>query len=306
MAPDVLVRAGEVELNVRRSPAEPRPGMPTVVCVHGLVIDDMSSFYFTLAGALAEVADVVCYDLRGHGGSPVPRSGYTVADHVADLFALVDALAIDGPVHLVGFSYGASVVLTAALRRPERVASLVVLDGEYPVDGWGHELAVTLDLVSAQLGVDSVMARLAITNRRKAERLCRRIGTLVHDTTLRQDVVGELALSDDDLRAVRQPALVAYGSQSDLLPRGHRLASLLPGVEYRELAGAGHRVIAERAAELQALTTAWLRRHGQGPAPLTGTATRAGAATKAGADGDAADAGAGAGGTGGALRAGAS
>jgi len=257
----VLVRAGEVELNVRRSPAEPRPGMPTVVCVHGFVIDDMSSFYFTLAGALAEVADVVCYDLRGHGGSPVPATGYTVTDQVGDLFALVDALGIEVPVHLVGFSYGAAVVLTAALRRPQRVASLVVLDGEYPVKGWGDELAVTLDLVSAQLSVESVMERLAITNRRKAERLRGRIDTLIHHTSLRQDVPDEPELTDEDLRSIGHPALVAYGGESDLLARGHRLAALLPDVEYHELAGAGHRVIAERAADLQALTVGWLRRH---------------------------------------------
>jgi pimeloyl-ACP methyl ester carboxylesterase len=258
----VLVRAGEVELNVRRSPVEPRPGMPTVVCVHGFVIDDMSSFYFTLAGALAEVADVVCYDLRGHGGSPVPATGYTVADQVGDLFALLDALAVAGPVHLVGFSYGAAVVLTAALRRPERVASLVILDGEYPVDDWGAELAFTLDLVSDQLSVASVMERLAITNRRKAERLRDRIDTLVHKTSLRSDVLTELALTDDELGSLHLPVMVAYGAESDLLARGHRLASLLPDVEYHELPGAGHRVIAEKAADLQALTAGWVRRHG--------------------------------------------
>lgn len=264
----MLVPVNDVELKVRRSPAEPRPGVATVVCVHGFVIDDMSSFWFTLAGTLAEVADVVCYDLRGHGASSVPPSGYTVGHQVADLFALVDALGVSGPVHLMGFSYGAAVVLTAALRRPERVASVVVLDGEYPVTGWGTELAFTLDMVAAQLSVDSVMERLAITSRRKATRLCERIRTLVHDTTLRRDVPGEPELSDEDLRSLPHPALVCYGAESDLLARGHRLAALLADVEYHELPGAGHRVIAERAPELQALTADWYRRHGHRAAPL--------------------------------------
>jgi pimeloyl-ACP methyl ester carboxylesterase len=258
----VLVQANDVSLNVRRSPAEPRPGAPTVVCVHGFVIDDMSSFYFTLAGALAPVANVVCYDLRGHGGSPVTPSGYTVAQQVDDLFALVDTLGIAGPVHLFGYSYGASVVLTAARRQPERVASIAVLDGAYPVKGWGEELAFTFDLTAAQLSVDKVMERLEITSRRRAARLCDRIGQLVKHTTLRDEVVTEPELTDDDLRSIRQPALVCYGDRSDLLDRGRRLAELLPDVEYHEMPGAGHRVIVERADELRTLSLDWVRRHG--------------------------------------------
>jgi pimeloyl-ACP methyl ester carboxylesterase len=260
----MLVRAGAVELNAKRSPATPRPGMPTVVCVHGLLIDDLSSFYFTLAGALAEVADVVCYDLRGHGNSEVPASGYTLADHVGDLFGLVDALAVEGPVHLVGFSYGGAVVLTAARTHPERVASLAVLDGEYPVAGWGAEAGFTLGLIAAGLSVEGVMDRLHIGSRRRAERLCERIGRLVHTTSLRDDVTVEPELSDDDLRSLRLPTLVCYGGKSDLLGRGHRLAELLPDVEYHELDGAGHRIVADRAPEVRALTVDWARRQAVG------------------------------------------
>ncbi len=138
----------------------------------------------------------------------------------------------------MGFSYGAAVVLTAALRRPQRVASLVVLDGEYPVKGWGDELAVTLDLVSAQLSVESVMERLAITNRRKAERLRGRIDTLVHHTSLREDVPDEPELHR------RRPAPRSAtrrwwptAASPTCWPGGHRLAALLPDVEYHELAG---------------------------------------------------------------------
>jgi pimeloyl-ACP methyl ester carboxylesterase len=266
----VLVQANDTSLNVRRSPAEPRPGAPTVVCVHGFVIDDMSSFYFTLAGTLAPVANVVCYDMRGHGGSPVTPSGYTVAQQVDDLFALLHALGVEGPVHLFGYSYGASVVLTAALRRPERVASVVVLDGAYPVAGWGDELAFTFDLTAAQLSVDKVMEHLEITSRRRATRLCARIGQLVTDTTLRDEVVTEPELTDDDLRSIRQPALVCYGDRSDLVGRGRRLAQLLPDVEYHEMPGAGHRVIVERAEELRGLTLDWVRRHAAAGAGGTG------------------------------------
>lgn len=45
--------------------------------------------------------------------------------HVADLTALLDRLGPD-PVHLVGSSYGGEVVLAAAVRRPDRVRSVLV------------------------------------------------------------------------------------------------------------------------------------------------------------------------------------
>lgn len=263
----MLVRAGDVDLNVLRAPSTPRPGLPTVVCVHGFVIDDMSSFWFTLAGAFPDVADVVCYDMRGHGRSPVTPSGYTVADQVDDLFALLDSLDVTGPVHLAGFSYGSAVVLTAALRHPERVSSVIVIDGNYPVRGWAEEMALTTEMVAADLSVEGVMERLEITSRRRAERLTARIDRLLNHTELRKDVQREPDLTDEQLRSVAQPLLCCYGDQSDLLDRGRRLAELVPDVEYHEVPGVGHRIIAERASLMQSLIRSWLDRHGDRPAP---------------------------------------
>ena len=47
-------------------------GTTPVVMLHGLMIDDLSSLYFTTAPALADLADVILYDLRGHGRSEQP------------------------------------------------------------------------------------------------------------------------------------------------------------------------------------------------------------------------------------------
>src|SRR5213596_3588112 len=48
---------------------------------------------------------VVAVDLRGHGRSPVLRSGYRPSDYARDLAALVDRLEL-GPVVAVGHSMG--------------------------------------------------------------------------------------------------------------------------------------------------------------------------------------------------------
>src|SRR5258706_10835045 len=107
------VVANGVRHHVQRL-GSPRPDGRTVVFVHGLVMDNLSSFYFTLANPIAAGAEVILYDLRGHGMSERPPRGYAVADLVADLAALLDALSIDHPVDLVGNSFGGLVALAFA------------------------------------------------------------------------------------------------------------------------------------------------------------------------------------------------
>lgn len=51
---------------------------------------------------------------------------FTLADEAAPILDLIDG--IDGPVHLVGHSYGGGVALHAALRRPEALASLTLYE----------------------------------------------------------------------------------------------------------------------------------------------------------------------------------
>src|SRR5690606_30281074 len=101
----------------------PAVGRPQVVMLHGLVIDNLSSWYYTIAHPVALAADVHLYDLRGHGRTDMPADGYTVADNVDDLVALLDHWGIDEPVHLFGNSFGGVVALALAHRHPERVAS---------------------------------------------------------------------------------------------------------------------------------------------------------------------------------------
>src|SRR5262245_63111303 len=92
-----------VRLHVQR--LSPGSG-PVVVFLHGLVMDNLSSWYFSVAHPASRAAEVLLYDLRGHGLSERPASGYGLADMVADLAGLLDALQITRPVTLVGNSFG--------------------------------------------------------------------------------------------------------------------------------------------------------------------------------------------------------
>src|SRR6476659_2903719 len=130
------VTAGGIRFHVQRLPAHrPRASAdhpadsPTVVFVHGLGFDNMSSFYFTLANPAARAgADVILYDLRGHGDTERPTTDYSVEASVRDLTALLDALGVTKPVHLVGNSFGGMVALALAMAHPTRVASLLLIE----------------------------------------------------------------------------------------------------------------------------------------------------------------------------------
>src|SRR5262249_37595478 len=132
---------GGVRLHVQQLGTGARP----VLFVHGLVMDNLASWYFTAASPLSAHRPVVLYDLRGHGLSDQPSSGYALPALVDELWGVVDGLGIDR-VELVGHSFGGLLSVAAALARPERCAGLVLVDGLLPGSGWGAAMAATLRL----------------------------------------------------------------------------------------------------------------------------------------------------------------
>jgi pimeloyl-ACP methyl ester carboxylesterase len=75
----------------------------------------------------------ISYDARGHGESDPapPEGGYSYAELVADLDAVLDAEVGDGRLVLVGHSMGAHTAVAYALARGERLAGLVAIGPAY-------------------------------------------------------------------------------------------------------------------------------------------------------------------------------
>jgi pimeloyl-ACP methyl ester carboxylesterase len=105
---------------------------PPLVLLHGWM-DVGASFQFVV-DALDAIEGprrcVIAPDWRGFGLTQTPGADcYWFPDYLADLDALLDAMAPHGPIDLVGHSMGGNVVMSYAGLRPARIRRLVNLEG---------------------------------------------------------------------------------------------------------------------------------------------------------------------------------
>lgn len=114
------VQVGGIDIAYRRQGAG-----PPLVFVHGAAED--GRVWTPQLDALADEFTVVAWDEPGAGRSSDVPSDFGLADYADCLAALVDELAL-GPVHLLGLSWGGTVVQELYRRHPERVATLIFVD----------------------------------------------------------------------------------------------------------------------------------------------------------------------------------
>lgn len=235
-----------------------------VVFLHGLVIDNLSSFYYTLAGPVAQAGfESVLYDLRGHGMSARPVTGYTMADAVADLDAVLDALEIDEPVFLLGNSYGGMLAVHAALARPDWVAGLVLVEAHAGLQAstWIEDMANTLTVAALGLEHDRTHEQLSATGRRKLARMAHNANELLNRTSLIDDLAALPPIGPAALAAIECPVLAVYGESSELVGAAADLARFVPRCTVRVFPGLAHTVLTEATAELRDTVLDWLGQH---------------------------------------------
>jgi pimeloyl-ACP methyl ester carboxylesterase len=257
------VRANGLDFQVSPLRSGAAGDRPLVVGIHGLGIVDNSSLSFTLGMPLAKTFDVVMYDLRGHGRSQSVPSGYRVADHVSDLVALLDALGLDEPVHLLAGSYGGAVGIVTALEHPGRVASLSMVDPHFPSPGWGERLADQLQHYADRLNGEDpegeILEALQSTARRRAAGLVERGRALLHGTTVIADVRREPSLSADDYARLTCPVIAVFGEESDIYSLSAILRESVKGAEVVTVPDADHIQIFHQAETRDAITDFVLR-----------------------------------------------
>ena len=99
-------------------------GSPAVVLIHGSFGN--RTHYAAQFEHLARRHRVVALDLRGHGESEIPPSGFGMRDFAQDVIAVCEAAGID---RAVVCSHSWPLALEVAAIRPDLAAGVVLLDG---------------------------------------------------------------------------------------------------------------------------------------------------------------------------------
>lgn len=164
--------------------------------------------------------------------------------------ALLDAVGEEGPVHVLGWSFGGSVALAFALACPERVASLtLVCASARPLPSPSF----------AALGALLAAVRAAVEDE-TADRPDLR-AHFAHGAPAALDQAQVLARLDllEAAAALRPPLLLVSGAADAALPRAHAeaLRERVPGARHLELTGAGHLLPVTHPAELAAAVCAF-------------------------------------------------
>lgn len=98
-----------------------------ILCIHGT--GSSAVLWVDAAAELATHGRTIVYDRRGFAQSERPEPYVTnVQQHTDDAAALIDALAAV-PAIVIGRSYGGDVAVDLALRYPDRVRALALLEG---------------------------------------------------------------------------------------------------------------------------------------------------------------------------------
>lgn len=100
-------------------------GEETIVFSHGLLFS--GAMFEAQVDHFKDRYRCVTYDHRGQGGSEVTDGGYDMDTLTGDAIALIEELGV-GPCHFAGLSMGGFVGLRIAIRRPDLLKSLILIE----------------------------------------------------------------------------------------------------------------------------------------------------------------------------------
>ena len=227
-------------------------GEETVVLSHSYLVDHRQ--FESQIEALAGRYRVIAYDHREHGQSGAGSRDYDVDDLVADAIGVIEHTQA-APCHFIGLSTGGFVGLRLALRAPQLLQSLVLMDTSAQLEPWNKRLKYEamlqvlrlLDftpLMRSVMGMMFAPQTLRDPQRRDEMDAWRRRMTSNDRAGLirfgraifRRDSVV------DELSAIKTPTLVVVGEEDRAQPpaRARAIADGIPAAQLEIIPEAGH------------------------------------------------------------------
>jgi 3-oxoadipate enol-lactonase len=199
--------------------------------------------------ALANRFNIVRYDQRGHGGTPISTHDVSFDSLAQDVMAVLDALGIQRAV-LAGVSMGAVTMLRCAARYPQRVTAVLAADGQWAAppsaqETWETRIRVAMHEGMAAL-VEPTVARWFTT-----ESLARN----AHGVAQARRMIGAASAAGyaaaaramqhydfcDDYRLLSMPVCYIAGANDGTLPSViQQMSDATPDGRIVTIANAGH------------------------------------------------------------------
>jgi 3-oxoadipate enol-lactonase len=231
--------------------AERGQGAP-LIFIHGYT-NDHDLWHESMA-AFSRDHRCVAYDVRGHGGSSSPSTGYGVQDHTDDLLRVMDSLKI-AAASLIGLSMGGGIALSAVLAHPERVDRLVLasstvggLPWEEGMWNYFRDFETAARGLGVQVAIDKVWINGPLFNSVKRypalhKRLREMAGRFSGGNIFDRARYARPPVPDcDRLAEIRRPTLVIRGEfdPPEFVRRANLLAGHIAGARLEIIPGAGH------------------------------------------------------------------
>lgn len=265
--PRPIHRAFWVESGAHRLRAVRAGTGPPVVLLHGY--GESLIAWRSLFDRLSRSADVVALDLPGFGLSSKPPSGYATDSLAATVLRALDVLGI-GQAVLVGHSLGGAVAAAAAIRSPDRVRALVLVNPAVVTSPRLDEAVQRLKAAIAEY--ESLRPRFNsphdldwLLEPDSASALYTTAGDSAYHVSL-QAVLREFDFAYLSARRVAElhaPTLLIWGEFDQLipLPLGEALARELQSARLEVVRRSWHRPHVERPDEVAALIVQFLYTH---------------------------------------------
>ncbi|MBE7435071.1 MAG: alpha/beta fold hydrolase [Anaerolineales bacterium] len=222
---DPLVRLSAIDV----SPASPKR---TIVFIHGFGGKAEQWHYQMQKFAMDN--RVVTFDLRGHGLSDKPSTGYDMPRIQLDLETVLTQLKVSPPFVLVGHSFGGAVVTDYALNHPDHIERLILIAtaGEFKLS----------PLFRLGLALPSIILRLIGPFTRKW------LHAPPH--ALREFYNNNMSgwRGWDKFTKITVPTLVIRGHRDIVFDRPlfEKVAGSIPGADDVDIGVSGHMVMLER------------------------------------------------------------
>lgn len=222
-----------------KGPAEPAPGPPAVVLIHG--IGASHRYLERLHRNLAATVDTFSIDLPGFGATPEPDHTLNAAEQATYIIGALERLGVLDFV-IVGHSMGTQFVTEVAVQQPARVRHVVLMG---PVV---NDRRRTVARQALALGRDCLFFESPSSNAVVFTDYLR-CGPAWYLKNLR--VMMDYRL-EDRIMDVSAPVLVLRGEHDPVAPRDwcHRLMARAAAGAFLEVEGTGHVVQHNKSVEV--------------------------------------------------------